>query len=172
MRVQVAPYGHADLSVACVEVSNVAELKDVANAMIAYCKAHPHAVGLSGPQVGRPERFFVMRVDGSDNFVAVANPVLEAARGESTPFLEGCLSLPGFEATIFRPTDITVRYVDIFTGKETSHDLKGVFARVFQHELDHLNGIQIVDLASRNDCRRGKDAITAAQKRAKKFKRS
>jgi peptide deformylase len=168
----IIPHGHKILEMYCREVIvPSADLIPLVDQMISYCKIHPHAVGLAAPQIGRLERFFVMRIDDKDTFIGVINPRVHAAHTAASPFLEGCLSIPGFETTVWRYDDIDVSYVDAHTGLSVHRRMTGLYARIFQHELDHLDGIQITDEASKSDLRRGRDAIKACLKRAAKMQR-
>ncbi len=112
-------------------------------------------VGLAAPQVGRNIRVFV--VDASVN--ADKDPRLVGFRktfinariyersDDETPFTEGCLSLPGLNESVNRPSRIKIRYVDEnFVEHDEEYD--GFAARVIQHEYDHLDGIMFVDRLS------------------------
>ena len=112
-------------------------------------------VGLAAPQVGRNIRVFV--VDASVN--ADKDPRLVGFRktfinariygrsDDETPFSEGCLSLPGLNESVNRPSRIKIRYVDEnFVEHDEEYD--GFAARVIQHEYDHLDGIMFVDRLS------------------------
>ena len=94
-------------------------------------------VGLAAPQVGVQQRFFVY--DHDDDPGVIINPVIVETRGESE-FTEGCLSIPGLNFEIVRPAEIHVKGFDL-DGNEIDLDLDDFAARVFQHEIDHLDGI-------------------------------
>ena len=94
-------------------------------------------VGLAAPQIGVQKRFFVY--DHDDDPGVVINPVIVEARGESE-FAEGCLSIPGLTFEIVRPAEIHVKGYDL-QGNELDLELDDFAARVFQHEIDHLDGI-------------------------------
>lgn len=99
-------------------------------------------VGLAAPQVGIGLRFFAFK-NGQDLSVAL-NPEILSHGKKLTKGTEGCLSKPGFQASVRRWREITVRFWT--PGKEwVTMDLKSFDARVFQHELDHLNGVCIFD---------------------------
>lgn len=93
-------------------------------------------IGLAAPQIGDPRRYFVW------DRGLVINPIItEASEGRQT-MQESCLSFPGVFKQVERPYKITTRYLDERgTVQEKTYD--GRYARVFQHELDHLNGICI-----------------------------
>lgn len=94
-------------------------------------------IGLAAPQIGVQKRFFVY--DHDDEPGVVINPVIVETRGEAE-FVEGCLSIPGLSFEIVRPAEIHVKGYDL-AGNEIDLDLDDFAARVFQHEIDHLDGI-------------------------------
>ncbi len=96
-------------------------------------------VGLAAPQIGIPERFFVIFTGGSSLFLI--NPTLEEAEGEIEA-IESCLSCGQVEVSVKRPKRVRVQYWDCF-GNRKRHWLSDLRARAFAHELDHLNGILI-----------------------------
>lgn len=94
-------------------------------------------VGLAAPQVGVQQRFFVY--DHDDSPGVLINPVIVETRGEAE-FVEGCLSIPGLSFEIVRPAEIHVKGYDL-EGNELDLELDDFASRVFQHEIDHLDGI-------------------------------
>jgi len=97
--------------------------------------------GLAAPQVGLQQRFFVY--DWDDNPGVIINPVIVESRGE-VEITEGCLSVPGLRWEIVRPAEILVNGYDL-DGHELVLELDDYGARVFQHELDHLDGVLLVE---------------------------
>ena len=103
-------------------------------------------IGLTATQVGVPMRIFVADVSGGRNdadLITFINPELVEADGAQFEE-EGCLSVPGFNATITRPTCAVVKGLDR-DGRERVLEGTDLLARCFQHELDHLDGILFVD---------------------------
>ena len=99
-------------------------------------------VGLSANQCGVFERVFVI---GTDHFqIACINPRIVGKAPSTIKVEEGCLSYPGLYVKIDRPDWIDVEFIDE-TGTLKQMRLEGVTARCFQHELDHMNGIRMVD---------------------------
>jgi peptide deformylase len=98
-------------------------------------------VGLAAPQVGVGRRLFVY--DYGDGPDALVNPRIVESSGEWT-FEEGCLSVPGLAFEIVRPKEILVRALDL-DGNEVEIEADEYVARVFQHELDHLDGTLLVE---------------------------
>ncbi len=103
-------------------------------------------IGLAAPQVGVPMRVFVVDVSvGRDPkaLLALVNP--EFVEREGTQLEEeGCLSVPGFNATVVRPTRAVMKALDR-SGQEQRYEATGLLARAFQHEMDHLDGVLFVD---------------------------
>jgi len=97
--------------------------------------------GLAAPQVGVQQRFFVY--DWDDDPGLIINPVIHESRGEAA-IVEGCLSVPGLHWEIVRPAEIHVTGYDL-DGNELDLDLDDYAARVFQHEIDHLDGVLLVE---------------------------
>ncbi len=107
-------------------------------------------IGLSANQVGLQKRFFIIGMnafdDGRGDSIFINSEILEFSE-ELWDYEEGCLSVPGVREVVTRPLTIKVKYVDD-RGKEHEEILTDLPARVFQHEIDHLNGIFFVDRVS------------------------
>lgn len=99
-------------------------------------------LGLAAPQVGISKRFCLAQFGGS--MQALINPNILSSSAETDIMEEGCLSLPKIGVNVERPIEITLRYQDEH-GTEQERHLRGLDARVVQHELDHLDGVLIVD---------------------------
>ena len=115
------------------------------NDMIETMYAAP-GVGLAAPQVGVPLRIFVVDVSvGRDpgGLIVMINPEFVERDGVQLEE-EGCLSVPGFNATVARPTRVVIKGLDR-AGHEREIDATGLLARAFQHEMDHLDGTLFVD---------------------------
>ena len=106
-----------------------------------------NGVGLAAPQVGKPYRLFVYDVSEDRNQPgALIDPELISHNNETVKNEEGCLSCRGFDGVVERYTKVTVRGLNP-DGKKVTIKAEGLLARVFQHELDHLNGVLIIDKA-------------------------
>ena len=103
-------------------------------------------VGLAAPQVGVLRRILVYQVSDDDPVVALVNPRLTASGEEEDSVDEGCLSLGAASVIVpvLRPTAVTVEAVSP-AGEELTVEAEGLEARVIQHELDHLDGVLILD---------------------------
>jgi peptide deformylase len=106
--------------------------------------ADANGVGLAANQVGVVRRVFVLQPDPESEPVAVVNPVIADRGGESAADEEGCLSMQGVQVPVERATTVRLDGRDP-QGGELSLDLSELGARVAQHELDHLDGVLIID---------------------------
>jgi peptide deformylase len=103
-------------------------------------------VGLAANQVGRLKRVLVASVEDED--YVIVNPVL-SDRAETTERVqEGCLSIPGINVEVDRPTAVTVTGQDA-SGEPLRIEAQDMLARVLQHEVDHLDGVLILDRTDR-----------------------
>ena len=122
-----------------------AELGALVDDLIATMRA-ASGVGLAAPQVGVSQRVFVIDVSMGkkhDALLVLVNPEFEQRAGMQLEE-EGCLSVPGFHATVARPAAVRVRGLDR-TGEPLTIDATGLLARALQHEMDHLDGVLFVD---------------------------
>lgn len=103
-----------------------------------------NGIGLAAPQVGMLQRIII--ADIGEGLITLANPEVLQQDGEDR-LEEGCLSLPEIQVNIARSQSIFVRGLNP-EGKEVQHELSDLMARVIQHEIDHLNGVLIIDYAS------------------------
>lgn len=100
-------------------------------------------VGLAAPQVGVMERIFVW--EHEDRSGAFINPNIITRSTDREEDEEGCLSLPGIVYPVQRSTDVTIEGLDA-DGDPVSIEASGLLARIFQHEVDHLDGVLFVDI--------------------------
>jgi peptide deformylase len=107
-------------------------------------------VGLAATQLGVMHRVLVYRAGPDAPLVAVVNPQLEWASDEQETAEEGCLSLPGVAVDVDRPIHVRVNARDE-TGEAILLEASGLEARVIQHEMDHLDGILILDRTSKEE---------------------
>ena len=98
-------------------------------------------LGLAAPQVGVQKRLFVY--DAGDGPAVLVNPVISESSGEWA-YEEGCLSVPGLSWEIIRPKEIHLTGYDL-DGNEVSFEADELLARLFQHELDHLDGVLLLE---------------------------
>ena len=103
-----------------------------------------NGVGLAANQVGVLRRVFVFHPDADSEPVVVVNPVITNRGEEAETDAEGCLSMQGVQVPVERPTAVRLEGRD-HEGNELSLELNELGARVAQHELDHLDGVLILD---------------------------
>ena len=103
---------------------------------------HKRGIGLAAPQVGRLDRIMVIGYK-KRRFVLI-NPVIRSFGSKKTVLEEGCLSLPRVLVDVIRPNSLVVDAYDV-SGEPIQLKEKGMVAKVIQHELDHLNGVLIID---------------------------
>lgn len=140
-----------------------ARLREIVSRMIELMREH-EGIGLAAPQVGLGLRVFVADVpprdssEGADSPGASGqspwrstagprvyiNPVLSGLRGGVEPYEEGCLSLPDIVGDVLRPPEATMTARDV-EGQEFTEVGAGLLARCWQHEMDHLDGVLIID---------------------------
>ena len=111
---------------------------------------HAAGIGLAAPQIGISQRVIVVDLRSEEEpeaRLALINPKVVWASKESEKSPEGCLSIPGLEEVIKRSSAIRVEAVDI-DGGSIELETEGLFARVLQHEIDHIDGILFVDRVS------------------------
>ena len=121
------------------------EIASVIADMVDTMYAAP-GIGLAATQIGIPLRIFVVDVTlGHDpsGLIVMVNPEFVSREGMQLEE-EGCLSIPGFNATVVRPERAIVKGLDR-EGVERQHEGTGLLARAFQHEMDHLDGTLFVD---------------------------
>jgi peptide deformylase len=106
-------------------------------------------IGLAATQVGLMNRVLVYRVEAEGPIAVLVNSRLEWASEEREPLEEGCLSLPGVLVEVERPVHVRVRAQDE-RGEDILIEASGLEARVIQHEMDHLDGVLILDRTSRD----------------------
>jgi peptide deformylase len=150
----VRQYPDPALRVAATAISEVDE--DVRSLVerMADIMRRSRGVGLAAPQIGVLQRVFVYRTGADDPVRALINPELSVRSDETEVDTEGCLSLLGGEVTVpvERHERVVARGLDE-SGEAVEVAAEGLEARVIQHELDHLDGVLIIDRAPKEDRR-------------------
>jgi len=156
------------------------EVRGVARRMIELMREHD-GIGLAAPQVGLAWRLFVCDVPPNEERSAEVdppsatrgpqvyiNPVLSAPTGAPVPADEGCLSLPDLTGEVLRPPTITITATDL-EGKTIKATATGLLARCWQHEMDHLDGVLIIDRMTQMSRLKNRAAIRDMEKQAEKI---
>jgi peptide deformylase len=157
--VRVRKLGDPVLRASAVEVERFDEQLNAEIARMGELMSDALGVGLAANQVGILHRVLVYRADPDEPVTALVNPVIEWRSDELETAEEGCLSIPDVHVEVERPARIRTRARDA-AGDEIEVEAEGLEARVIQHEVDHLDGILILDRISR-EARR--DAMRAAR---------
>ncbi len=146
MALEIRTFGDPVLKSRAVPVEDFDEsLARLVEDMLATMRVH-EGVGLAANQVGRLKRVLVAALE--DEEYVVVNPEIEAATESTEKDLEGCLSIPGIQVEIERPLGITLSGKDV-SGEAVQMEAEGLLARILQHEVDHLDGITILERTDR-----------------------
>ena len=119
-------------------------------------------IGLAAPKVGVSHRVLVYRVEPESPVNALVNPEIEWSGEETEVVEEGCLSLPAVHVDVERPVHVRVRAKDEY-GEDIRVEASGLEARVIQHELDHLDGVLILDRTTKDQRKAAMRALREAQ---------
>lgn len=128
-----------------------------------------NGIGLAANQVGVNKSIFVVDISPVENYekykpITMINPHIVNKSDETIGIEEGCLSIPDIRAEVIRPKEITIKYQDIDLT-EQQIDAAELYARVIQHEFDHLKGILFIDLITEEVKKELKKPLKSIQKR-------
>jgi peptide deformylase len=134
---EIRVYGDPVLKTKAAEIADIdGKLVTLADEMLQAMYAAP-GLGLAAPQIGVQKQLFVYDVgEGAHTLV---NPTIKESRGEWV-YDEGCLSIPGLYVEMVRPKEVLLTGWDL-DGNEVEIEADELLARLFQHELDHLDGV-------------------------------
>ncbi len=130
------------------EVKDFSKIHQLVEKML-KAMADEEGLGLAANQIGVASQVLVGRTDEEKGQIILVNPIIVNAEGEDA-MGEGCLSVPEVTVEIPRAEVLLVRGFDA-DGKEIEYKVEGLTARMVQHEIDHLNGVLIIDYLSRGD---------------------
>ncbi|MGQ9673277.1 MAG: peptide deformylase [Candidatus Aminicenantales bacterium] len=140
-RLSIVTYGHPVLSQKAEPIKSIDdEIVELARNMVETMHAAP-GIGLAAPQVNVSKRLITVDLsvgEKPDQLLILINPEFLETEGESVAE-EGCLSVPGIQEKVKRPARVRIRGIDL-QGKERILEAEGLLARVFCHEIDHING--------------------------------
>jgi peptide deformylase len=120
-------------------------------------------IGLAAPQLGISQRLLVYRVGPDAPLIALANPEIEWTSDGLEAGEEGCLSIPGVAVDVERPIHVRVHARDEH-GERRLVEASGLEARVIQHEMDHLDGVLMLDRTSRDERKRALRELREAER--------
>lgn len=140
---EIVKYPNKILTTKCPPYEHLFFFEDhkIAVEMVGLMLADKNCVGIAANQVGIAKRFFVMRQPAGNRMCF--DPVILKHGRDIEILSEGCMSLPGLRVPVPRWRIVTVEYTNDKKNRVTL-TLKGLEARIFQHELDHLNGLMII----------------------------
>ena len=148
MRLNVLKDGEEVLRIKSIPTLITDEVRDLVSNMKETMLSE-NGIGLSAPQVGVNLRVIVIQLMSAGKLVGpvqeMINPVITSYSDDSMEYEEGCLSIPGEYIRINRPRSIHVKFQTL-SGKYKKWFLKGLEARIVQHEIDHLDGVLMTDL--------------------------
>jgi peptide deformylase len=156
---QIRQYGDSVLRMRAGEVVEFDEELDRLTTRMVELMHDADGIGLAATQIGILRRFFVCTLDGEDR--VLVNPVVEPLGGDAELDDEGCLSLGSVRVPVERATRVRVDARDA-AGAPVSLELEGMDARVVQHELDHLDGVLLLD---RTDAESRREALAQLRPR-------
>jgi peptide deformylase len=123
-------------------------------------------IGLAATQLGVMHRVLVYRIGEDASLAPLVNPTIEWSGNDSEIVEEGCLSLPGIHVDVERPLHVRVRAQDEW-GDEVQVEATGLEARVIQHEIDHLDGVLMLDRTTREQRKLAMRALREAAEAAR-----
>ncbi len=130
-----------------IPLDKLHEYKDIADQMFEVMK-EDQGIGLAAQQVGLTDQIMVIDMqEGEDSKMVILNPEITHYSQQTDVMEEGCLSFPGIRANITRSFSIEVTFYDL-DGKFHRIKCSDLLARVFQHEIDHINGVLFIDRMS------------------------
>lgn len=150
---KIIQLGHPTLRKVAKPINNIlsASTEQLINSLLTTAK-EAGGVGIAAPQIDISYRLFIMCSKPNHRYpdapkmepTAIINPEILSVGPEMEKDWEGCLSVPSIRGLVPRHTNIQVSYFDQ-TGKQHKKELSGFLARIFQHELDHLDGLTFID---------------------------
>ena len=162
---QVRSFGDPVLRSAALDVERFDESLREEVARMGTLMSDSLGIGLAATQLGVLNRVLVYRVQSDAPVLGLVNPAIEWSGSELEIMEEGCLSLPGVHLDVERPVHVRVRARDV-DGEPMVIEASGLEARVIQHEIDHLDGVLILDRVSREERKQAMREIREAAERA------
>ncbi|MCS7181120.1 MAG: peptide deformylase [bacterium] len=146
---RIRKYGESILRKKAEEVKEIDEKIDKLIKSMKQTLIYVKGLGISAPQIGVSKRIFIAYDKEKENYLTIINPEVIEIEGREID-LEGCLSFPEIYFSISRAKKILLKGLNE-KGKEILVEGENLLARCFQHEIDHLNGILIIDYASEEE---------------------
>lgn len=182
LRIDLYPTEALRMKSSTLDLEQIPEqtLRSISERMIALMSS-ASGIGLAAPQVGLPIRMFVAHVPADPEAEPSAsglpcttnepqvylNPEITEFSKDLEPCEEGCLSLPGIHGEVTRPSTVTMKAIGI-NGEPVELRATGMLARCWQHEIDHLDGVMIIDKMSQMSRLKNRARIKTMEKAAKR----
>ena len=164
----ILQYPDKDLRIHCEEVTEITEEIHTLIDQMRSTIENYRAVGLAAPQVSIPKRVVVIRYDNKE--YVLINPVIESHSDETNTVEEMCLSFVGADPVkVTRYNNIVVRALDE-DGNIITHNVSGMLASIFQHEVEHLDGVLLLDHLSNLKKSMMKKRMLKVHKKRKKYR--
>ncbi len=160
---QIRQFGDPVLRSEARSIENFDEQIQAQAARMIALMDRSYGIGLAAPQIGISNRLLVYRV-GDSAPIVLANPVIEWSSEDEESFQEGCLSLANVHVDVDRAIHVRVVGKDA-SGDRIKIEASGLNARVIQHEMDHLDGVLILDRASKDQRKEALRALREAEER-------
>lgn len=149
---EILQLGHPTLRKIAKPIDNISDQYQTLFGDLLDFVISKQGAGIAAPQVGISERFFIMSSKPNERYphapemdpIFIINPEIIAHSDTISEDWEGCLSIPSVRALVPRYSSITVKFTSRY-GEEIKTSYSGFIARIFQHEIDHLNGIVFLD---------------------------
>jgi peptide deformylase len=142
MKYEIRTFGDPSLLTQAATVTDIdGKLVHLVEGMFETLYQSDSGIGLAAPQVGVQRQIFIW--DMGEKPLVILNPKIVESDGEWV-YSEGCLSIPGLYIELIRPKRVLMTGIDL-NGNEISFEADELEARLFQHELDHLNGVLMFD---------------------------
>lgn len=146
---EIIKYGNPILTKRAEEIKNIdQEIDELARNMVLTMHSAP-GIGLAAPQIAQSKRLITVDIsigERSEDLIILVNPELISQEGEIV-LEEGCLSVPDINEKVSRPARAVIKGYDL-KGNEKVIEAEGTLARVFCHEIDHINGKLFIDRLS------------------------
>jgi len=149
---EIVNYGNPILKKKCRNVKEIYKLNDIIKNMF-DSMYEADGIGLAANQVGINMNLFIIDIthtEETDQTFVFVNSEIISRQGNEKVYQEGCLSLPGVALDVKRPENVTIKYQTL-DEKWHENEFGGLMARAIQHEVDHLNGVFIVDRVSASE---------------------
>lgn len=168
-RIEITTYGNPVLREKAEKIDEINdEIKNIAKKLEKRLESE-NGIGLAAPQIGISKRIFTVDLTKAemDKKTTLINPKIIYKSTEVTDYEEGCLSIPEVWGKVIRPSSIKIKGT-LINGRTIVLEADGLFARVLQHEFDHLDGKLFIDYLSETDLKINQSKLDALVEKNRK----